>query len=118
VFLIEHPKLGRWLQPGGHIEPSDRSIAGAAVREAEEETGFRLHAADAIPVAISVHRIPAWKGEPSHLHLDLQFLFRVAARAERAEPELGGRWFDLSAPEIDGALEHTRGIVEALLERI
>ncbi len=60
VFLIRHPKLGRWLQPGGHIEDEDTSVVGAAVREAEEETGYRLDEATATPVALSIHRIPAW----------------------------------------------------------
>jgi len=107
VFLIRHPKLGRWLQPGGHFEPADPSVRAAAVREALEETGYSLDAKAARPVALSIHRIPAWGREPSHLHLDLQFLFDVTADAQRSPAQLRGRWFALSAEEASGALEHT-----------
>ena len=39
VLLLAHPKLGRWLPPGGHIEPNELPDE-AAVREVEEETGI------------------------------------------------------------------------------
>ncbi len=32
ILLIHHAKLGRWLQPGGHIEVDDASIEGATRR--------------------------------------------------------------------------------------
>lgn len=115
VFLIHHPKIERWLQPGGHFEAADTSVATAAAREAEEETGFGLDRAAAVPVALSIHRIAAWGREPSHLHLDLQFLFRLAVGSNRSGAELGGRWFSLDSPEAAGALEHTRERIELLL---
>src|SRR5439155_5821254 len=34
--LVEHAKLGRLLQPGGHLEPDDASLEAAALREAHE----------------------------------------------------------------------------------
>jgi 8-oxo-dGTP pyrophosphatase MutT (NUDIX family) len=40
VLLILHGKLGRWLQPGGHVDPSDSSVWVAAQREVREETGL------------------------------------------------------------------------------
>ena len=116
IFLIRHPKLERWLQPGGHIEPTDTSIAAAAAREAEEETGFGVDRAAAVPVALSIHRIPAWGREPSHLHLDLQFLFRTEADSGCSRAELPGRWFSLDSPEAAGAFEHTRERIELLLQ--
>ncbi len=116
VFLIHHPKIERWLQPGGHIEAADASVAAAAAREAEEETGFRLDRAAAVPVALSIHRIAAWGREPAHLHLDLQFLFRLAVGSSRSDAELGGRWFSLDSPEAAGAFEHTRERIELLLQ--
>jgi 8-oxo-dGTP pyrophosphatase MutT (NUDIX family) len=41
VLLLLHPKLGRWLPPGGHVEPNELPD-DAAVREVEEETGVRI----------------------------------------------------------------------------
>lgn len=41
VLLLLHPKLGRWLPPGGHVEPNELPD-DAAVREVEEETGVRV----------------------------------------------------------------------------
>jgi 8-oxo-dGTP pyrophosphatase MutT (NUDIX family) len=38
VLLVRHRNHGRWLQPGGGIEP-DEDPAAAAVREIREETG-------------------------------------------------------------------------------
>ena len=38
VLLIHHDRLGRWLQPGGHVEPEDADLHAAALREITEET--------------------------------------------------------------------------------
>jgi 8-oxo-dGTP pyrophosphatase MutT (NUDIX family) len=76
VLLVLHARLGRWLQPGGHLEPSDDSVAGAARREVLEETGLALDPSDRpVLVAVDVHEIPAARGEPTHLHHDLMFGF-------------------------------------------
>lgn len=40
VLLVEHGDTGRWVAPGGGIEPGE-TPADAAVREMEEETGLR-----------------------------------------------------------------------------
>jgi ATP-dependent DNA helicase RecG len=37
--LIEHPRLSRWMAPGGHVE-NDECQAQAAIREVEEESGL------------------------------------------------------------------------------
>ena len=39
VLLQHHQKLGRWLPPGGHIEPNELPDE-AAIREVHEETGI------------------------------------------------------------------------------
>ncbi len=48
VLLLLHPKLGRWLPPGGHVEPNELPD-DAAVREVEEETGLRCRLARELP---------------------------------------------------------------------
>jgi 8-oxo-dGTP pyrophosphatase MutT (NUDIX family) len=91
--LVDHVKLGRRLQPGGHIEPVDESPAQAALREAREETGLdvRLHPHAPRPLDVDVHEIPERPGEPAHLHLDLRYLV-VAGGGEPAE---GAAWVRL-----------------------
>ena len=41
ILLVKHKKLGRWTQPGGHIE-HDEFPEEAAIREAYEETGIKV----------------------------------------------------------------------------
>jgi 8-oxo-dGTP pyrophosphatase MutT (NUDIX family) len=78
VLFMHHHRLHRWLLPGGHVEESDASLAGAAAREAVEETCVRIDPTRAPSLAgIDVHGIPPKKGEPFHLHHDLIWCFRA-----------------------------------------
>jgi 8-oxo-dGTP pyrophosphatase MutT (NUDIX family) len=72
--LVLHRKLGLWLQPGGHVEPADESIALAALREVREETGLVARLAGPAPVHLDIHEIPDRPDMPAHLHLDVRFL--------------------------------------------
>jgi 8-oxo-dGTP pyrophosphatase MutT (NUDIX family) len=58
VLLHYHAKLGRWLPPGGHIEPNELPDE-AAVREVEEETGLRVELVGerALPLATPVQLV-------------------------------------------------------------
>ena len=40
LLVIHHARLGKWLQPGGHIESDDETLEAAARREVAEETGI------------------------------------------------------------------------------
>ncbi len=72
LMLIHHARLGRWLQPGGHIESIDGTVDDAARREIAEETGIvSMDRLGPGLVRIDVHAIPAHSEEPSHVHLDL-----------------------------------------------
>lgn len=72
VLLLEHAKLGKWLQPGGHAD-GEANLAASALREASEETGI-VGLRVAVPaIDLDIHRVDP-PGEPSHLHLDVRFL--------------------------------------------
>jgi 8-oxo-dGTP pyrophosphatase MutT (NUDIX family) len=90
--LVQHVKLERLLQPGGHIEATDQSLVAAALREAREETELELdlHPSAARPFDLDVHRIPARPNEPAHLHLDVRYLL-----VGRGEPCDGAAWYAL-----------------------
>ena len=78
LLLIFHSKLHRWLQPGGHVDPSDPSILHGAEREVREEVGLAhlslVHNQQPI-FDLDIHRIPARKSEPEHFHFDVRFAF-------------------------------------------
>jgi 8-oxo-dGTP pyrophosphatase MutT (NUDIX family) len=71
-LLTLHPRVGRWLQLGGHCEPGDRSLVAAALREATEESGIEDLVLDPVPVRLDVHPITCSLGKPTR-HLDVQF---------------------------------------------
>jgi len=107
VLLVSHRKLGGWLQPGGHVDPDDRSVFDAAVREVREETGVDRPGApcgDAI-LDLDVHPIPAFGEEPAHVHYDARFLL---ISADSSRPAGGAAWFPvdaISGLDRDGSLE-------------
>lgn len=98
LLLILHRKLGLWLQPGGHVEASDPSLAAAARREVVEEVGAELEA-DPLetPFDLDIHRIPAHKTDPAHEHFDVRFRFYARSRAFSTSDEVvRAAWVPLS----------------------
>ncbi|ASF11961.1 hypothetical protein NBRGN_058_00720 [Nocardia brasiliensis NBRC 14402] len=98
VLLTLHPRVGSWIQLGGHCEESDETVADAALREATEESGIaglrmepQLYGAQAHPITCSL-------GRPTR-HLDL--LFRITAPAGavpvRSAESTDLRWWPVDA---------------------
>jgi 8-oxo-dGTP pyrophosphatase MutT (NUDIX family) len=99
LVLIHHGRVGAWLQPGGHIEPADASLAAAVRREVREETGLAaLESAVAGLFDIDVHRVPAYRAQPAHRHFDLRFHLTTAEELLVPPPDGDEvRWSQLDA---------------------
>ncbi|GAB7039953.1 MULTISPECIES: NUDIX hydrolase [Catenuloplanes] len=133
IGLIRHPRFGRWMLPGGHVEPAENP-AEAALREVREETGLAAtllppHPATVpdypaavrvpLPVWITEQVVPAETRLPAeHVHVDHLYP-AVADETEPAnDPELPFRWY--AAGELAGLemFPDTRGGAELLFPLI
>ena len=111
VLLTLHPKVGRWLQLGGHCELNDPSLREAARREAIEESGIADVLISTAPIRLDRHLVPC-AGAMSE-HLDVQYLATVRADACEVMSDESDdlRWFPLTGLPAD-----LDGSVRALLE--
>ncbi len=111
VLLTLHPKVGRWLQLGGHIEPDDADLRAAAHREAVEEGGIvPLHMSDA-PLRLDRHEVPCRAVGRTH-HLDVQYL---AVVADGAGPVISDESDDLRWFAVDDLPDGLDASVRALI---
>lgn len=82
ALLLHHGKLNKWLQPGGHSDGDENTLA-VALREAQEETGILNFT---IPQSsffdLDIHPIPERKDMPMHDHYDVRFLFFASVNNE------------------------------------
>ena len=104
ILLTLHPRVGAWLQLGGHCEPSDLSLRDAALREAAEESGIEGLTIEPAPVHVDVHPITCSLGVPTR-HFDVRFLVHAPpnATAVRSDESLDLRWWPLDdLPDPDG----------------
>jgi 8-oxo-dGTP pyrophosphatase MutT (NUDIX family) len=102
VAIVHHGLAGRWLQPGGHLEPSDVDVAGAAAREATEETGLVV-TIDPRPLRLDIHPVTCRLGNgtvgPS-THFDVGLLALALPGAPTRATADPVAWWPLDGPEV------------------
>ena len=81
LLMHWHPRLDEWIQPGGHVEPSDTDLRSTARRELCEETGITSALAVVVgsdplcPFDLDVHRILHEDLHGPHSHVDARYIF-------------------------------------------
>lgn len=103
VLLTLHAKAQAWFQMGGHCEDGDTTLAGAALREAVEESGVPDLSLDPAPVQLNAHPVPFCDPRGTVHHLDVRFLAVAPADARHAvsEESLDVRWWPYDALPTD-----------------
>ena len=93
---------GKWNLPAGHVEPGE-SLAAAAVRECEEETGYRVEI-----VRLLGRFRESVTGKEQHA-----FLARIVSGALRvSEEQLDVRWF--SREDVEKLPLRNRWVTDAI----
>jgi len=117
LLLILHSKLGRWLQPGGHVEADDANVVCSAEREIREEVGLSDLTSNGV-LDVDVHRIPAYREQPAHEHFDVRFWFTAQQTHVIAGSDArAARWVsiaDMLQPSTNGTLQHDESVLRAV----
>ncbi|GAA3108322.1 NUDIX hydrolase [Kribbella aluminosa] len=107
TLLTLHKTVGRWLQLGGHCEPGDVTLSGAALREATEESGLTNLTVGREPLRLSRHLLLAG-GCAGVYHLDVQFLVTATADTQYVVSEESEdlAWFPIDElpPDTDSSV--------------
>lgn len=109
ILLLKHPKLKKWLPPGGHLEENESPPDGAK-REVKEETGLEIEMIPQENIWVNqwnaksferpflclIENIPSHKTEEAHQHLDLIYLARPIGNTI-PQSDVPIDWFTLDA---------------------
>ena len=110
VLLALHRKGGFWAQLGGHCEPVDVTLLGAALREAGEESGIDgLQVLGRGPVDLDRHELSGAFGSCGE-HLDVRYLVVAPPGAEPVVSDESDdvRWFAWDALPADAVVDLSR----------
>ncbi|MDI2128029.1 NUDIX hydrolase [Yinghuangia seranimata] len=99
VLLTLHPKVGLWLQTGGHCEDGDGALAEAALREAVEESGIAGLRLLPEPVRLDRHDVRCGGPDQWSVHFDVQYaaIAPPGSVAAISDESLDLRWFPIDA---------------------
>jgi 8-oxo-dGTP pyrophosphatase MutT (NUDIX family) len=99
VLLTLHAKAQAWFHMGGHCEETDATLAGAALREAVEESGVAGLRLDPVPIQLDRHEVPFCGDRGLVRHLDVRFLAVAPEAAEHAvsAESIDVRWWPVDA---------------------
>lgn len=129
MLLVHHKKLGKWLQPGGHVEQFENPVE-TAIREIKEETGidisFLIQKVQVInrdgtflpvPKFFMEQTIPANKNQPQHYHLDVQYHLEIPEQETllRSDESHGIGWFTKIEALKLPIHEDTRVVIQKLM---
>lgn len=126
VLLMKHSKLGKWIQPGGHIEEGETPDE-AAKRETREEVGLKIEFVEKAdieaeesenlpkPFNTNLHNI-----SERHMHCDFGFLAEPAEEVEATHDHEhdGQKWFTKQElNEIEDIPENVRNLAVLAIEK-
>ncbi len=101
VLLVNHPRYGVWIAPGGHIE-LDEDPEQALYREIEEETGLKVQIlsdkpelnTSSIKAILKPNYVDVHEANPPHKHIALIYFGRSQSPDYRLSDEhTDMKWF-------------------------
>ncbi|MGH3689692.1 MAG: NUDIX hydrolase [Microbacterium sp.] len=120
TLLVFHRKGQFWVQPGGHVEDSDDSVVGGALRELREETGVVVEPV-LVPLAYDLdhHALSSRFGAcSSHLDIGIAVVVDRDSALIVSDESEDVRWWPVDAlpaevppqlvPRLDGLLAQLR----------
>ena len=114
VLLIFHKKFGKWLYPGGHVEPNE-TPQEAVLRETAEETGYKVKIVGEKPLKLKGS--PQAKESPlpfsivyedvhyktaRHMHFNMTYFGMVKGRQGRIAKGESKRMMWITEKDISG----------------
>jgi len=126
VLLMNHSKLGKWIQPGGHIE-GDETPNEAARRETKEEVGLEIEFIEKAdiecensenlpkPFNMNLHTV-----SEDHMHCDFGFLAKPIEEVEATHEHEndGQKWFSAEGLEdLEEVPENVRKLCLLAIEK-
>lgn len=130
VLLMDHRKMGVWMPPGGHQEKDENPIE-VAIRETYEETGIDVskylpNSEQIDDVACTIpkpnyffeERIPKFKNQPEHFHLDHIYVVTVPFQKPKNSAAESGAigWFNLEETRSLSLLKNVELIIGEILK--